>query len=122
MKHMTAEQRSEPTPDPNAKPDAWKLRLLADWHDLKDDERGYTGAREVQTDLRSIATELDATKDTAAERDRLKASNTVLVAGLEELETFAPWGGRTQKDIWAFQKWVQKIATNTLAKAKGSTP
>lgn len=62
-----AEKRAELTTDVE------KLRLLADWHDVQDDARDYTSDREVQADLRRIATELEAAPDTAAERDRLKA-------------------------------------------------
>ena len=40
--------------------DAEKLRLLARWHDEKDNMRGYLGAREVQDDLRRIADLLEA--------------------------------------------------------------
>jgi hypothetical protein len=32
-----------------------RLRVLAIWHDLKDDQNGYTGPREVQDDLRKAA-------------------------------------------------------------------
>lgn len=35
--------------------DSDKLRLLADWHDKYDDNREYSGDREVQGDLRRIA-------------------------------------------------------------------
>ena len=40
--------------------DADKLRLLARWHDEKDNMRGYLGAREVQADLCRIADLLEA--------------------------------------------------------------
>ena len=40
--------------------DAGKLRLLADWLDIRDDEQGYPhGSREVQADLRRIAGEIE---------------------------------------------------------------
>lgn len=41
--------------------DCGKMDALAMWHDLKDNESGYIGPREVQQDLRrwaAIATEL----------------------------------------------------------------
>ena len=40
--------------------DVEKLRVLADWHDIRDDERSYEGEREVQTDLRLIADHIEA--------------------------------------------------------------
>lgn len=39
-----------------ALPDTDKLELLAQWLDVKDNESGYTGDREVQRDLRAWAT------------------------------------------------------------------
>jgi hypothetical protein len=45
--------------DHNQMTDAEKLRTLAVWHDLKDDERGYTGEREIQADLRRIANKIE---------------------------------------------------------------
>lgn len=39
--------------------DAEKLRTLATWFDTKDDQAGYTGVREVQQDLRRIASRLE---------------------------------------------------------------
>ncbi len=43
-----------------ALPDALKLYVVALWFDGYDDQRGYTGDREVQRDLRSIAATLGA--------------------------------------------------------------
>jgi len=40
------------------KADAMKLRVLADWFDKYDDERGYDGERDVQADLRRIANDI----------------------------------------------------------------
>ena len=37
-----------------------KLTILADWFDVYDNERAYTGPREVQDDLRRIAADLRA--------------------------------------------------------------
>ena len=45
--------------DHNQMTDAEKLRTLAVWHDLKDDEMGYTGEREIQADLRRIANKIE---------------------------------------------------------------
>ena len=60
--------------------DAEKLRILADWHDVQDDNLFHQAGpsstaadnREVQADLRRIATELETAPETAAERDRLR--------------------------------------------------
>ena len=118
---MTAEKRAEPTPGYSPEPwttdprHAHEALLDADGSRVADFHIFGRTAINNHANARRVI-------DTAAKRDRLKTANAVLVAGLEELETFAPWGGRTQKDIWAFQKWAQKIATTTLAKAKESTP
>ena len=32
-----------------------RLRVLARWHDMRDDKNEYTGPREVQADLRQAA-------------------------------------------------------------------
>ena len=42
--------------------DADKLRILADWHDVQDDKREFSGEREVQRDLRRIADALETRK------------------------------------------------------------
>ena len=44
--------------------DANKLRVLADWFDAYDDARAYIGVRDVQTDLRRIANEIESSGDT----------------------------------------------------------
>ena len=43
--------------------DPEKLCALAEWHDVQDDKRGYTGEREVQHDLRVIALELELLRE-----------------------------------------------------------
>lgn len=48
--------------DANDRTDAEKLLLLADWFDAKDNQAGLVGERQVQADLRRIATLLDAPK------------------------------------------------------------
>ncbi len=118
-----AEKRAEHTPGP------WTLNEWNHVVDASGEEVCFRGLAGLMTGSKDEIAEADANTrlviaalDTAAARDRLQAANAVLLAGLEELETFAPWGGRTQKDIWAFQKWVQKIATTTVAKAKEPTP
>ena len=52
------------TPTTNAE----KLRTLAGWHDARDNDRGYRGAREVQADLRRIADELEAVRSSAKDQ------------------------------------------------------
>jgi len=49
--------------------DTEKLRVLAIWLDVKDDERGYSGPREVQEDLRRIATAIAAMHDAVRPED-----------------------------------------------------
>lgn len=39
--------------------DSKKLYVLADWFDVRDNERDYVGRREVQDDLRRIAEKLE---------------------------------------------------------------
>jgi hypothetical protein len=64
----TAPMADEPAGGPLKMPvtDGEKLRLLADWHDLQDDrheEHGPLVERQVQADLRRIATRLDTLDD-----------------------------------------------------------
>lgn len=55
---MTTDRDRQESPMP--KTDSEKLTTLAMWFDVLDDEKGYTGPREVQADLRRIASALAA--------------------------------------------------------------
>ncbi len=61
-----------PKEELNKLPDAEKLRLLADWFDMKDLKSNLILSTEVQDDLRRIANKLDGMKEEKAFLFKLK--------------------------------------------------
>ncbi len=71
--------------------DSWKLRMLVDWFDARDDHRGYTGKRYVQSDLRRIADKIETTESRLSDMEaviqgaRLVAEGTGMSVGTTAL-------------------------------------
>ena len=82
--------------------DADKLRILADWHDVQDDKKEFSGEREVQRDLRRIA-------------DALEAQQAVVVAARAGLKAIAQYHIQIGAEIGAAIT-LQSMAEDALAR------